>query len=364
LRPDSLLAIFTITDENDCSLRDGAQYYVALQNRPLWRATSQCARDPNDACCQSCAQTQANTGCSAPADDPECQKTGGLYDSPLNDPINLRCFHQKERFGIDMLYPIERYVAAVENRKIVDRHGNTVDNPIYSDLQCNGTNCKPPRPRSFVFWVGIVGVPWQDIAVDPLDLTKGFMTAEELDAQGRWAVVLGDPKASPPLAPTDPLMIESATPRTGTNPVTLGAIAPPDATQGANPINGHEYLPFDFSDLEFACIFPLATPRDCTQASAATCDCTVPSQPVGAIAQTKNPICQAPGTTTTDSIQRFAKAYPGTRLLEVLHGIDPAQAVVGSICPANLTDDTAPDYGYRPVVPPLMDKLRKELIIR
>jgi hypothetical protein len=371
LRPDSLLAIFTITDENDCSLIPGGQYYAAFQNNPLFRATSQCDADPNDACCQSCAQVTPNAGCPSPAEDAECKKTGGLYDSELFDPLNLRCFNQKRRFGIDMLFPPERYIAGVENRRIVDRHGQVVDNPIYSDLQCGGKDCKPPRPRSFVFWVGIVGVPWQDVALDPTDLGKGLMSAEEMHAQDRWSVILGNPTASPPVPPTDPLMIESVSPRSGTHPFLLdGSGAPlttaaPDAPQGQNLVNGHEYNPYGSADLQYACTFALPTPRDCSAAGPDdACDCVTPDQSLTTLEQTKNPLCQAEGSTEVTTIQHYAKAYPGLRVLQVLKGIDPAQSIVASICPSNLTDDSRPDFGYRPVVPPLMDKLKKQLIPR
>ncbi|HEV8244916.1 MAG TPA: hypothetical protein VGP93_04080, partial [Polyangiaceae bacterium] len=150
---------------------------------------------------------------------------------------------------------------------------------------------------------------------------------------------------------------------TGSNPITLDAIAAPDAAQGDNPINGHEYLPWGDGDLQYACIFPIPEARDCAgQGSTGSCDCEIFGEDATAIEQTMNPLCQAAGTTTTDSTQRFAKAYPGTRVLQVLKGIDPAQAIVSSICPANLEDSTAPDYGYRPVVPPLLDKLKKFVV--
>ncbi len=363
LRPDSLLAIFTITDENDCSFIDGSQYYAALENKPLWRSTSQCLTDPNDPCCQSCAQAGTKDGCAAPSEDVECMKSGGVYDSALADPVNLRCYAQKQRFGIDMLYPPDRYIAGFQNSKLVDRDGNVVDNPIYSDLQCEGVDCQPARPRSFVFWVGILGVPWQDVAVDPTSLSLGLMSAQELVDNDRWSVILGDPTANPPIPPSDPLMIESVAPRSGTNPVTGDVIAPPESAQGTNPINGHEYLPWESADLQYACIFPIAAARDCSgQGDTGSCDCAIAGEDASAIESTLNPLCQEAGTAVTDSTQRFAKAYPGTRVLQVLKGIDPAQAIVSSICPANLEDSTAPDYGYRPVVPPLLDKLKKYVV--
>jgi hypothetical protein len=75
---------------------------------------------------------------------------------------------------------------------------------------------------------GIIGVPWQDLADDeslaPGSTGLRFLTAPELDSDGRWPVVLGDPKGSPLLPPTDPFMLEELAERTGQNPIT--SVAP------------------------------------------------------------------------------------------------------------------------------------------
>ena len=107
LRPDSLVSIIMISNENDCSIRDGgytfwaAQLYVPGTNQPfrMDRPRAACGQDPNDPCCRSCAQPPGD-GCDTSADD--C--SGTL--SGATDHFNLRCFDQKRRFGVDMLYPI------------------------------------------------------------------------------------------------------------------------------------------------------------------------------------------------------------------------------------------------------------------
>jgi hypothetical protein len=69
------------------------------------------------------------------------------------------------------------------------------------------------------------------------------------------------------------------------------------------------------------------------------------------------PVCQGPdGAYST--IQSRAKAYPSTRILEVLQGLGD-QAVVGSICPADITNPTRQDYGYSPVINAVVDRLRQ-----
>jgi len=74
-----------------------------------------------------------------------------------------------------------------------------------------------------------------------------------------------------------------------------------------------------------------------------------------------NPLCYDSETGTYDEVQRYAKAYPAPRMLEVLRGVScpgdgvcTDQAVVASICPRQLLDPSAPDYGYRPVVRALL----------
>src|SRR5690606_37909288 len=73
LRPKSLVAIVVLTDENDCSVMDGGNYYnnagvgyLAVDpSRSLPIATAACDTNPNDECCFSCLQKgSAPSGCS------------------------------------------------------------------------------------------------------------------------------------------------------------------------------------------------------------------------------------------------------------------------------------------------------------
>jgi hypothetical protein len=79
LRPDSLVAIILLSDENDCSIKEYSQFFYAstLKNPNgtqfhLPRARSECAIDPNDPCCKSCAQSQGDC-----PDDPTCVDGNG-----------------------------------------------------------------------------------------------------------------------------------------------------------------------------------------------------------------------------------------------------------------------------------------------
>jgi hypothetical protein len=257
---------------------------------------------------------------------------------------------------------VERYIQGIESQRLPNPEEPNdpagVVNPIYDDLTCvpGSEDCKGPRNRGLIFWVGIVGVPWQDVAVDPNDFSQGLLPTEQFELEGRWPLILGDPATGTP--PGDPFMIESSQPRSGSHPLTGAAIEPPTSAGSSSPINGHEYNTGN-GDLQYACIFELPEPRDCTTESAGACDCV--DSPVTTLAEAQNPLCQEAGSTTSDNLQRYAKAYPSTRILQVLRGLSQG-AVVSSICPANLTDSAATDFGYRPVIPPLMDRVREIII--
>jgi hypothetical protein len=372
LRPDSVVVIVMISDENDCSIVDenGTQGWLVSYKggvgQPLTfhmaRASASCANDPNDKCCRPCSATPA-AGCPDNTTDSACELGETL--STADDALNLRCFHQVQRFGIDLLYPTSRYVEGLSSRFITPRFGGPqVQNPLFAAAPGGG-----PRDPGLVFFGGIVGVPWQDIATTDSWTGRGL---EYLDATGladRWPVMLGDPAQG--VLPTDTLMVESIDPRTSGYPqahpllsgVTIGS---PSATTNTNPINGHEVevLPTR-DDLQFACIFPLATPVQCNSDNADSCDCNADES------QKNSPLCSGV-TATTDGEQVYDGAYPGLRELQVLKDFG-YNGVVGSICPKNVdapgggspSNSTAgnpdPDYGYNPFIRALMSHIKQAL---
>ncbi len=153
-------------------------------------------------------------------------------------------------------------------------------------------------------------------------------------------------------------MHESVAPRTGVNPITQDALAPPGALPTANPINGHEWTNAAKTDLQYACIFPLKdpdsgalAPKDCS-VDGANCDC-------GSLAADK-PLCQDPQTGQTDpKLQFYAKGYPGLRELETLKEYGN-NSIVASICPKVQTPGN-PDYGYNPAVAAIIERLKSAL---
>ena len=362
LRSSSLLAIVVITDENDASIKEFGQFWIIGQQRDpasptqkqfhMPKARSVCATNPADKCCFSCAQTPP---ASCPQTDANCP---GTYDAKSDD-VNLREWNQKRRFGIDFYYPVQRYVDGLTQPTVLNSANKPAPNPIFSvlDPSSGDTNV---RDSSLVFFAGILGVPWQDIARDPKDLTKGFKNAGELaqaNAQGHttWDYIIGDPDNSVP--PLDPHMIESDAPRTGTDPITGAALAPTTAPAGADAINGHEYTPGTKmgvqvapDDLEYACIFDLPQARDCSDLNVPACDCADPKN--------DNPLCDPdPSKGGNRTLQTRAKAYPGIRELEVAKKMG-SQGIVGSICPAQLNDPSRADFGYRPTIGAIINRLR------
>jgi hypothetical protein len=378
LRDDSLVAIIMLSDENDCSAQVGNQTWVVFNiddTRPMYKGSTVCATNPNDKCCYSCPLLPPE-GCAL---DPACQSDPqNQYRLPQQqDGQNLRCFEQKRRFGLSFLYPTQRYVNALTQFQLCTSALDlSTDDCEASDLRTNPLFAGGRSP-SAVFLAGIVGVPWQAIqaTVDPYgkpvpDDNLRFKSYAELTLDHTWDQIVGSPgvpwqaatgtkpevQGTPPIAPTLPQMVESpAFPRAG---VTVG-----------NPINGRDYDttqgtatqsgdPPRADDLQYACIFPLSPPRDCSQLSPATdnCDCYQ-----GVL---DRPLCeQTPGVTPPSRTQYWAKAYPGSRELQVLKdlGAKTTNSIVASICARNVDHPENPDFGYRPAVAAIIERLQSQL---
>jgi hypothetical protein len=358
LRPDSVLGIVMLSDENDCSIIDSGYGWLTARSAPMFRSTSQCRTNPNDPCCQSCAETTAHAGCPAIASDSECAKGSALGAS--EDDLNLRCYHQKQRFGFELLYPVQRYIDALTAAQIKRRSdGALVTNPIYA-----GGEGTPPRSPEQVLLLGIVGVPWQDVA-DADSLTGAglkFLSEDGVLPSDRWDVILGNPEASPPVLPLDPFMIESPDDRTTlpvpqANPLLPNQKLAPSSSQNpqANLINGHEQIT-QGRDLQYACAFALPTPILCDRArfdADESCDCFAED------ATYNRPLCQPPGGGAAGISQYYGKAYPGLRELMVLKGVG-GHGIVGSAC-AKTADGSSPTYGYRPSMDALAGRIAKQI---
>lgn len=400
LRPDSLVAIVVLSDENDCSVIDGqlpadvcddpkfdengiavecttarkpwpadsgvtsqfpANYLATASGKPIKSGTSACKTNPNDPACSSCYyKADGEDGCGiVPKED---------------DFVGLRCWHQKQRFGVDMLYPVQKYVQGLSNETgVYDRNGFKAANPLYKGGK---------RTRDLVFFAGIVGVPWQDLANKGPDGKPDLKLGYAPPDAPTYERVLGDPSASPPKPPQDPLMVEAVTSRFKaglTHPVT----GEPLEDGKWNSVNGSDYESYK-QDLMFACVFPL--PQDEVNAqnclTGACADCQDPNSVDNNVLRkdsaatmplakdSKNPLCAPPVDAANpsgpgqygkyDAKQYRAKAYPGTRFLDVMQRFG-GNSIPASICAANVTDPAASDYGYRPAVATIVDRLKEQL---
>jgi len=390
LRPDSLVSIVVLSDENDSeidvrSLGQQGWNWMSTQFSPP-RGTAACGLDgvggnPADPGCESCAQLSST----AAAADSSCAM-GPYSETEANDwgyDLNLRHVHTKAKYGIDPQFLIGRYVNGLTSPTVPDRDGeypgsstgmitsssyvgtNDCTNPLFASALPTGsgsldqaTLCNLPqgqRSPTLVFYTHIGGVPYTLLHFTPGDVNASALT----DAD--WAKILGNDPLSYDYAGIDPHMIESSQPR-------AGIAACPGAT---DPINGCDWvtnLPFPPPatgghilnvDREYACTFPLVdqngtpTTRDCTLAQNQNfCDC--PHVPGSLSGAQLPPICDP----TTQTTQTGAKAYPTIRELLLAKMMGP-QGIVASICPQHVAEESPGDplYGFRPGISMLISRL-------
>ena len=353
LRPDSLVAVVMLSDEDDSSVDplafDGTAWRFAQRNdigtacpecilQP--RATAACAERPNAKECTSCAF--------APSD-PACATNRGLYTA-AEDPINVRFHAMKQRFGVDPQFPIARYVDGFTKPKVPSRAAEHVNgayvgktdctNPLFAARlpQPDEELCRLPRgarTKDLVYFAVIGGVPNQLLpsgTKDPVD----------------WTKILGKDPQTYDETGIDAHMIASTDPRPG--------LPPPSAADDADPISGREWTTGG-TDLQFACTFPLfevgpdGTSLPAAQACPAgdtTCDCNGTRTP---------PLCSK----TDARSQVRGKAYPTRRELQVARDLGD-RGIAASLCPKQLSAPAADDYGYRPAMRAITDRLEGSLV--
>ena len=386
LREDSLVAVIMLTDEED-SWSDplalgGRGWVTRTQNFPstqqkqpgtMPRGTSECNEPidvnnptktgPNNPSCTSCG-FQGNKPDNTPiASDPECLKSCGAscvgFYTPAEDNLNVRYTNDmKRKYGFDPQFPVQRYIDGLTTLKVPNREGEhkggagaylgtkNCTNPLFARDLPDGSDTSAvalcnlkvgPRTPDLVFFAVLGGVPWQLLVDDPSDVQSNFKPSL---ADSDWVKILGKDPATFQTAGIDPHMIESVAPRSG--------LPPPSSGNGADPIHGREWDTATAAaglDLQYACTFPLPAPKDCTlPQNAKACDCATAND---------SPLCN--GTT-----QVRAKAYPTIRELRVAKGM-AGRGIVSSLCARNVADQNAPDYGYRPAVAAVVDRMRDVL---
>ncbi len=351
LRPDSLVAIVDLTDENDSEIdvRSFGGHGVDFM-RAGWappKGTSVCATDPGNAACTTCLSLSAAQA----AADPRC--AAGLRYTQSSDwgmNANLRHVHMKEKYGVDPQFPIQRYVDGLTKPTTLARDGTSCTNPLFAAELATGTNLDPTalcglpvglRSPNLVFYAHIGGVPSTLLHFQPGHPSSYVLTEDD------WTKILGKDPLAYDLAGIDPHMIESFEPRPG--------LPPPTAANDADPITGREWNTVRAADVdvEYACTFPLAAPRACV----GNCDCTGAALTPDQVP----PVCDP----ANPAMQIRAKAYPTIREL-LLAKLLGAQGIVSSICPIHPAHDPAnpsdPLYGYRPAVAAIVERLKSAFL--
>jgi len=443
LRPDSLLAVIVVTDETQETadpLAVSAQGW-AFENAPFQcnicgqgsapEGTTPCGQldpnspsstGPNSPSCTSCAfaTKDANFSSECPPDPPS--GTGGDLD-PNDDQLNVRFFHQKERFGIYAGFPMSRYIRGLQRTSVPDSahehdgNGNYVGdqdtqancvNPIYAqNLPTSSSQelCKlqlGPRSgqQNLIYYAAITGVPHQLLQSKPGDPdtasgagdgcpagTPAGQCPQKLNLSAAdWKLILGNDPEHYDFSGSDFHMIESEQDRTSSttdpsSPVWAKHSTCPEASaDNCDPINGREWATKK-SDLQWACTFPLihvdatntiqSFQKDCTSnLYKDACDCQS-----GAI-NSNTQLCAKDGTGNYTTTQINGKAYPCIDELIVakamsnwqVGGQSQNQGIVSSLCPiqedigsslAQAQQD--PLFGYNPAADAIVDRLKASL---
>ncbi len=414
LRPDSLVAVIVLTDENDSEVdvrSFGGTAWNFMTTSPSFkppRGTQICQTDPNNPGCTSCAFGKNGN-------DPNCMTNGGVYSDPHDwgADLNLRHVHEMQKYGVSVQFPLERYVLGLTSPRVPNRdteyppgatsyQGTAMGNlkcvnPLYAaklptsggtsnwtpsaDELCNLT--PGTRKPGLVFYAHIGGVPHQLLQVDPSMADSPQKDPDKM-TEADWQLILGNNPDKFDYSGIDPHMVEDYKPRTGV-PVPSNGFKVADATSaaGTDPISGREWVTNSAApngehqsrvDREYSCIFELETPRECDPAATqadptllASCDCVPPNPNTGTFSPAEIPaVCDA----QTPTRQTFAKAYPTIRELELAHLLGKVnganEGIISSLCPIH-TKDQSPDgmsdplFGYRPAMNAIIQKLSSQL---
>lgn len=357
LRPDSTVMVVFVTDRDDASLDPwsvggqgsmflrstfptsadvpGAQRDPSRGGSTAPKATSSCFQDPTSSACTSCG-FRANPAVQA---DPACRENEGFHEKD-DDDLAVRFHNMKLRFGLDPRYPLKRYVDGFTKSQVPDldtEHAPTGEytgqakcrNPLFAkDLPstANGirdeklcTLAKGPRQPTDILVAVLGGVPY--------DLVHDRAPNEEEQRR-----LVGEDPFRYQSVGIDPRMWPSTLLRMGR------PVAPSRSADRDFDTKKHE--------LQYACTFPLPTPRRC-DGNDESCPCDGASD---------IPICDG-------KIRTHGKATPSTRPIELALSLK-GQASVSSIC-APVTDPSAratdPDYGYRPMVRSIVDTIGRHV---
>ncbi len=409
LRPDSLVAIVQLTDEED-SWSDplwlqGYGWTNRTQSFPGGpgqgagpRGTSECdapvdinnvaTTGPNNPDCTSCAFPGSAKPVSKAliGSDPNCNAcAGGQTTCPQKgwytpaststpiaaaDGVNVRYSQQlmRPKYGFDSQFAIQRYVDGLRLPTVPDRdhegdHSGpnnysasvqrNCTNPLFAEQLPDGSdtsqgalcNLKLGARTPDLVFYAIIGGVSNSLITDTNGNLKLDLTPDD------WTKIVGKDPDHYVFDGIDSHMLESTAPRNGLQ-------APGTSYNlGTDLDNGREWNTLTSSaaiDLQYACTFTLPTPKDCTlPANTNACDCTG----TASSAADGPPLC----STSTRTSQIKGKAYPTIRELRVAKGLG-TQAVVASLCAKVVSGSTSdPSYGYNGAMQAIVNRLKNAL---
>ncbi len=412
LRPDSLVAVIMLTDENDASIDPevffggggrfgsfgfGSTNTMAQSTKPkstpysgtggkngltFPKPTAACASLKNasadvKAKCTSCADPRITASTNPECADPHYEQE--------DDALNARFTRMQQRFGLDPLFPISRYVRGLSSAKVPKRseehdpsgqylvEAGTCTNPLFaaelpsssSEELCELTPGN--RTAELVYFAIIGGVP-QDL------LRNNDGTLKPNLSENDWVRILGKNPGAFDFDGIDPRMYELGRPRTAEELAAQSVLANPAGIEGvyaAQEAAGKKATDPDFvikdrntniagkeagfgADLNYACTFTLGTQRGLEPADiAGVGDCNKHYGSEACSPSTKWDPTPANGK------QIRAKAYPTTRELQLARALG-TRGIAASLCPLKVTSANPsqdPDYGYNPAVKSIVDRL-------
>jgi hypothetical protein len=401
LRPDSLVAIIVVTDENEEAadpLSIGGQGWAfdnqAFPGSPngaspegtvecqTFDPTNPTTTGPNDPNCTSCAFIQGDPNFATRCPNDGTNGSGG-YLATADDTLNTRFYHQKFRFGLFAGYPTSRYVRGMQQDSVPDSQHEHDNNGNYIGDQAANANCVNPlyatglptssnsemcaltkgtRTPDLIYYAAIAGVPHELLQTCAPNCPPGDTTDAQKDTltDSDWKLIMGNDPENYDFSGADFHMVEDWNPRTGQYATSPGptsespwqkqgvlanlSTCPPSAAgvpQGlaCDKINGGEWQPKE-GDLQFSCIFDLRP-----QYNNIGKDCTQ-SEYQGACDCATNALNA--GTqlcdTTTPTLQIYGKAYPSVREMIIAKAMSDSsvgdQGIVSSLCPIHVTPAT------------------------
>jgi hypothetical protein len=414
LRPDSLVSVIMLSDEDDSSVDpasvngSGSAYMSsdfprqgkypddwpesskagkALEafgardskqgtGRTAARGTSAC-EDPskiNTPACQTCAfQYLPNCGgvfgkdaqaCATMRADRNCQENGGYFGA-TEDPPNVRFHQMKRRFGVDPQYPIRRYINGFTGSTVPMRGGEHINSAYVTDL---------------------AAVDSTTVCTNPL-FAKDLPEEATVDGD---KPVNGDKWCQLQRSERDPGIVFYAI-IGGVSPELVYGPKKADGTRGLvdskgdpRALNGEEWkkivganpLEYDYAGQDPTMIQsrpirkdgnaqPLQGDWDTDSLPLTDLQyaCTFPlpqslhrdaSKGSGdCVPNSKAPVCNG-GT------QVRAKAFPTIRELTLAKQLG-TQGIAASLCAEEVGDENSPNFGYNPAVNGIVDRLKNVL---